>query len=208
MSWQKRHEPYPTGQRTLKSYDTATSRRPSATCNTTSKSCRPGSTPVEANSTTAASAWKPAGSLSSSTASEGAPPSSLGSPSALRPPAGAGGYPIAPQTAKHASQLREHLADGGVMLPPERKLPWWRAWSNELREEMHQRRKDRGAPPGQVDKLPSSWSVTLSAVSSAPTPHSQSPRIVSEGDHHMFVLPWYRSRPLSLSSSLVDVRRP
>jgi len=193
--WQKRRKTYPTGQHMLRSYDTAANRRCSATCSTTSRNCRPGSMPVGLDSTTATSAWKPPGSPTSSTVFKGAPPSSLGSPSAPRLPAEVEVYPIAPRTAKHTSQLREHLADGGVMSPPECELPWWQAWSNELREEMHQRRRNRGAPPRQVDKLPSSWSVSFNAAVPVPVPHSQSPRVVSEGDRHAFVLPWYRSRP-------------
>jgi hypothetical protein len=54
--------------------------------------------------------------------------------------------------------------------PPDRRLPWWRAWSNELREEMHWRRRNRRVPPEQVDKLPSSWTVTLIAASSVRAP--------------------------------------
>jgi hypothetical protein len=51
-----------------------------------------------------------------------------------------------------------------MLSPPGQRLPEWRVWSNELQEEMHQRRRDRRRPPGQVDKLPSSWSVTLNAA--------------------------------------------
>ena len=82
---------------------------------------------------------------------------------------------------KHTHLLKEHSAGHATLCqceaeplmsklvrwmlsPPSQGLPWWRAWSNELREEMHRRRGDRRMPPGQVDKLPSSWSVTLNAV--------------------------------------------
>ena len=37
--------------------------------------------------------------------------------------------------------------------PPDQRLPWWRAWSNELREEMYRRRRNRRVPPGQVELL-------------------------------------------------------
>jgi hypothetical protein len=166
MSWRRWHEPYPTGPHTLRWCDTAVSRPRSATCSTTLKSCRPRSMPAGLDSTTVATAWKPPGFPNSSAPSRDAPPSSLGNSSALKPPAGVGDYPIVPRPAKRASQLREHLADGGVMSSPDQRLPWWQVWSNKLREEMHRRRGDRRRPPGQVDKLPSSWSVTLNAVSS------------------------------------------
>jgi hypothetical protein len=57
-----------------------------------------------------------------------------------------------------------------LLSPPDPKLPWWRAWSNELREEMHRRRRSRRVPPGQVDKLPSSWTITVTAASSVRAP--------------------------------------
>ena len=60
---------------------------------------------------------------------------------------------------------RSNDLDSKSLSSPDPRLPWWRAWSNELREEMHQRRRNRRSPPGQVDKLPSSWSVTLAAAS-------------------------------------------
>ena len=51
------------------------------------------------------------------------------------------------------------------------------------------------SPPGQAVKLPTSWFVDSSTVSFASRPHSHSPRVGPEGDRHVFVLPWYRSRP-------------
>jgi hypothetical protein len=77
-------------------------------------------------------------------------------------------WPVREEQVKEAICMSKNgSATGmdGCLSPPGQRLPEWRVWSNELREEMHQRRRDRRRPPGQVDKLPSSWSVTLNAAS-------------------------------------------
>jgi hypothetical protein len=51
------------------------------------------------------------------------------------------------------------------------------------------------SPPGQAAKLPPCWFVDNAIILSASHPHSHSPRIGPEGDHHSFVMPWYQSHP-------------
>ena len=163
--WPKQHSAYPTGQHTLRWYDTAGRRQPSATSKTSSKSYPSGWRLVGHASPAATTAWKPGTSLASSATSRAAACSVTTTPSSPSMPAVPVGSPTASQADKHASQLQEHLPDGGVM-----------------------------SPPGYADKLPTSWFVDSATVSFASRPHSQSPRVGPEGDHHVFVLPWYRSR--------------
>ena len=164
--WPKQHGLCPTGQCTLKWYDTATKRQTSATSNTSSRSCQSGWRPAGPASPPAATAWRPGTSLASSATSRAAAHSVTTIPSPLNMPTAPMGYPTGSQAVKRISQLQEHLPDGGVM-----------------------------SPPGYADELPTSWFVNSTTVSFTSRPHSQSPRIGPEGDRHVFVLPWYRSWP-------------
>jgi len=69
-----------------------------------------------------------------------------------------------------AAVTTANSSTAGPLSPPDQRLPWWRAWSNELREEMHRKRRSRRVPPGQVDKLPSSWTITVTAAPSVRAP--------------------------------------